>query len=143
MSSATITKTIFIKAAPETVWSYLIDKNKLGQWFHPAVANLVLDQDYELYATEEARSDEKMCWGRVIEMQAPTRLVYTFTVKPLQGAMTTVSWSLESVAGGTRLTMVHEGVEEAAGEAALGLLCALDKGWDEHFGRLRTVSAAA
>ena len=55
--------------------------------------------------------------------------------------MTTVSWTLEEAAGGTRVTLVHEGVGEAAGEAALGLLTALDKGWDEHFLKLRSLVA--
>lgn len=143
MSNATITKTIFIQAAPEIVWAYLTDKDKLGQWFHPATRNLALNEEYELYASDEAKSDEKMCWGTVTELDQPKRLAYSFTVTPLGGAMTTVTWSLEPVQSGTRLTMVHEGVEEAAGEAAMGLLCALDKGWDEHFGRLRPLASAA
>ncbi|MEM7045758.1 MAG: SRPBCC domain-containing protein, partial [Pseudomonadota bacterium] len=72
----------------------------------------------------------------------PAKLTYSFTVKPLNGAMTTVTWTLDEMADGTRLTLLHEGVGAAAGDAALGLLSALDRGWDEHFGRLRGVAVA-
>lgn len=41
--------------------------------------------------------------------------------------------------GGTRLTLHHEGIGDAAGDAALLLLMALDAGWDAHLGRLRDV----
>ena len=73
-------------------------------------------------------------------MEPPSLLVYSFTIKPLGGAMTTVSWLLEEAHGGTRLTLKHEGIAEAAGESALGLLMALDAGWDKHLGSLREAS---
>ena len=69
-------------------------------------------------------------------MEPPSVLVYTFTIKPLNGVMTTVTWTLEEIYGGTKLTLEHEGLD-AAGSAALGLLAALDAGWDRHLGGLR------
>lgn len=131
----TITKTIFINATPEVVWEYLTKKDKLALWFHPAEADLQLDADYALIGSD---SGDKLCWGRVLEMQPPEHMLWSFTVQPLNGAFTTVQWSLQAAAGGTRITLVHSGVGKAAGEAALGLLMALDKGWDEHFAALRT-----
>jgi len=86
--------------------------------------------------------DSKVCWGDVVTADKPSKLVYSFTITPLGGATTTVNWHLEAAAGGTRLTLVHEGIGEAAGEAALGLLSALDKGWDEHFSKLRGKAVA-
>jgi len=136
MSATTITKTIFLKASRETVWAYLTEKDKLTEWFHPAAANLTEGQPYVLLA-DAADADSKMCWGDVLSANKPSFLSYTFTVKPMNGAMTTVNWTLEEAAGGTRITMTHEGIEDACGDAALGLLMALDKGWDEHFGKLR------
>jgi len=70
-------------------------------------------------------------------MKPPSHMIWSFTVNPLQGAMTTVNWSLEATQTGTRITLVHSGIGKAAGEAAMGLLMALDKGWDEHFSALR------
>jgi len=138
MSSTTINKTIFLSASRETVWAYLTDKDKLGEWFHPADADLVEGQAYTLLA-DATDSSSRICWGEVLSANKPSFLSYTFTVKPLAGAMTTVSWTLEEAAGGTRVSLSHEGISEAAGEAALGLLKALDKGWDEHFSKLRGV----
>lgn len=136
MSNATINKTVFFAASRETVWAYLTDKDKLGEWFYAAKTNLAAGEDYTLVGTADDGSESPRCWGTVLEMEAPARLVCSFTIKPLAGAMTTVSWTLDEVAGGTRLTLKHEGIE-AAGDAALGLLTALDAGWDNHFKDLR------
>ena len=136
MKTTTINKSIFLATDRETVWQYLTDKDKLGEWFHPAADDLIEGKPYALLSDADNGSS-RVCWGNVLKAEKPALLVYTFTVKPLNGAMTTVSWTLEDAAGGTRLTLTHEGTAEAAGEAAMGLLMALDKGWDEHFSKLR------
>ena len=135
MSATTITKTIFLKAPKAVVWSFLTEKDKLARWFHPAENDLKEGADYTLF--DQNGDMSRICWGKVLEMRPHDSLVYTFTVKPLNGAMTTVRWTLEDAAGGTRLTLHHEGIEQAAGEAAFGMLSALDAGWDAHFARLR------
>ncbi|NRA86906.1 MAG: SRPBCC domain-containing protein [Rhizobiales bacterium] len=128
-----ISKSIILNASRETVWVFLTQKDKLGQWFHPAENDLELGKAYKLLRAD----GEKICWGEVTEMQAPSRLAYTFSIKPLNGAMTNVVWVLEEIAGGTKLTLTHDGIEKAARDAALGLLTALDSGWDEHLKKLR------
>ena len=113
MSETTLTKTVILNADRETVWSFLTDKDKLGTWFHPAETNLAEGENYALTGTSDAGETVKVCWGNVLEMRAPELLKYTFTVKPLNGAMTTVTWLLEELTGGTRLTLVHEGLADA------------------------------
>lgn len=137
MTDSTITKTIFLSADAETVWAYLTDKDKLGEWFHHAESSLTEGEDYVLVGDADDGSSVKKCWGSVVESTKPERLKYTFTVGPLNGAMTTVTWELQEVHGGTRLSLLHEGISEAAGGAALPLLLALDAGWDAHLGKLR------
>jgi uncharacterized protein YndB with AHSA1/START domain len=141
MSDAIITKTIFLNADADTVWAFLTDKDKLAEWFHPAESNLAQGSDYTLVGQADDGSMVKKCWGSVVESKRPEKLVYTFTIEPLGGAMTTVTWLLEEAFGGTRLTLHHEGIGEAAGDAALPLLMALDAGWDAHLGRLRDVAS--
>jgi len=141
MSASTINKSIFLAASREVVWEYLTDKDKLGEWFHPAAANLTEGKPYALLK-DPADSESKVCWGEVLSAEKPASLKYTFTVKPMGGEMTTVSWTLEEAAGGTRVTLIHEGIVRAGGDAAMGLLLALDKGWDEHFAKLRAVLAS-
>ena len=140
MTNATISKTVFFKASRETVWEYLTDKDKMGEWFFFANADLAEGSNYEFFDKQEDGSHIKRCWGKVLEMQKPSRLVYSFTIDMLGGNMTTITWNLEEVAGGTKLSLSHQGIEKAAGEAALAILTALDAGWDRHFGKLRQVA---
>lgn len=142
MSDSIMTKTIFLPTTPEVVWSFLTEQDKLAQWFHPSNGTLTEGEDYELLETSDDGSRRKVCWGHVVSMDKPHSMEWTFTVKPLNGAMTTIRWTLEDAVGGTRLTLSHEGIQDAAGEVALGLLMALDEGWDKHFMSLRaTVSS--
>ena len=61
-----------------------------------------------------------------------TGLVAAFVVEPFQGKTSIVTWTREETAGGTRPMMTHEGVAEAAGEAATFMLTAFDNGWESH-----------
>ncbi len=141
MSDTTITKTIFLNADAETVWAFLTDKDKLAEWFHPADSDLEQGSAYALMGQTDDGISVKKCWGSVVESKRPEKLVYTFTIEPFGGAMTTVTWLLVETSGGTRLTLEHEGISDAAGDAALPLLMALDAGWDAHLGRLRNAAS--
>lgn len=137
-SNTTITKSIFISASKDQVWAFLTEKDKICQWFHTIQSDLIEGQEYALL--DNGESQEKLCWGKVLVTDRPNKLAYTFTIKPLGGSMTTVTWTLDEAYGGTKLTLTHEGIGEAAGEgSALGLFTALDSGWDGHLGCLRKV----
>ncbi|MDA4844206.1 SRPBCC family protein [Hoeflea poritis] len=135
MTDAAITKTVFLEASRETVWHFLTDRDKLAMWFHRADQDLRDGEDYALLGKTDDGADMKLCWGTVLEMDRPSRLVCSFTVQPLNGAMTTVTWTLDEVGDGTRLTLQHTGLAEV--DAPFSLMMALDAGWDEHFGALR------
>ncbi|MGB0958797.1 MAG: SRPBCC family protein [Halocynthiibacter sp.] len=55
-----------------------------------------------------------------------TRLEYTFTIAPMGDATSTLKWNLEDVAGGTRLSLRHDGLPQGAD--MFGLTLALDTG---------------
>lgn len=137
MSSTTIIKTCFFSAPRETVWSFLTEKDKLAQWFHSSTADLTVGEDYALVRKNDKGEDEKICWGKILEMDKPNTLVYTFTVGPLYSAITTVTWTLEEIPDGTKLTLKHEDISKAVGNAAIRLLMGLDKGWDKHLDQMR------
>ena len=141
MKSDVITKTVFFNASRETVWSFLTQKEKLAKWFHRSDDDLQEGQAYELYRIGDDGSRIRQIWGRVLSMDEPNRMECTFMVKPLGDAETKLTWILEEAAGGTRLSLTHEGIEEAAGEQTMRLLMAFDDGWDEHFDQLRKAVA--
>lgn len=141
MSTTTITKTVFFNASRDTVWAFLTDKDKLGEWYHPAEKSFVEGEDYSLLQLNDDGARVPLITGRVLEMDAPSKLVTTFVIGPFQGNETTITWVLDEAAGGTRLLLTHEGIAEATGEAAMHLLTALDDGWDKHLADLRKVVA--
>lgn len=138
----TITKTIFINAEKSVVWEFLTDKDKLGTWFHRARANLVAGQAYELLKQDENGEQTVLIHGRVLIAEHPNKLSYTFLIGPFQGCETVATWTLETAAQGTRLTLQHTGISTAAGDAALTMLMALDNGWDEHLMAMRVALKA-
>lgn len=135
----TITKTVYFAAPPARVWPFLVEMDRLGHWLYPAQADLAEGKDFTLMQGE-GDAASRACWGRVLEMRPPHRLRTTFTVNALEGVETVVTYALEEIAGGTRLTLTHEGLG-AAGDRALAQLMAFDDGWDRHLGRLRAALA--
>ena len=124
MTDSTIQKTIFLAADRATVWEYLTKTDKLAEWFHPAVRDLAEGQDCELVS---ANDGDRMCWGKVEKARPVEYMRWSFTVGPMQGAMSVVEWHLKEAHGGTRLTLEHSGLPD--GSDAFGLVLALDKGW--------------
>jgi uncharacterized protein YndB with AHSA1/START domain len=124
MTDTTIRKSVFLATTKETVWAHLTDATLLGKWFHPADSDLEEGKPFTLVSQKDG---DRMCWGSVEQASPHNYLKWAFTVGPLNGVMTTVEWTLESIAGGTRLSLVHAGVPE--GGDSFGLLNALDKGW--------------
>jgi uncharacterized protein YndB with AHSA1/START domain len=130
-----IEKTIFLRAKPEKVWAFLTQPDQLKRWFHESEAALEQGADYALLKDDSS----KLCWGKVEEARLHERLVYTFTHDHLQGHETRVVWTLEAVADGTRLGLVHDGFEGAP-VSEFDMLCSHDAGWDEHFGKMRIIA---
>ena len=91
-----------------------------------------------MFGTE---SGDKLMWGDVTRATPHDALEYTFTITPMGDAVSTVKWTLDDVAGGTRLSLEHSGLP--AGADAFGLTLALDRGWDDHFDRMRDSLHAA
>ena len=131
MTEVTLKKTIYLKATTAKVWQYLTDPEKLATWFHKPGSALT-DGEYEMVSPD---SGERFMWGEVLIAEPFTRLEYTFSIAPMGDRSSKVIWTLEEVAGGTRLSLSHEGLPQ--GEEAFGLALALDKGWDEHLGGMR------
>jgi len=138
VDNLTIVKTLFLKAPPEHIWSFLTDENKLASWFYEADTPMHEGGDYTLLTNTLGKEGERICWGTIKKFEPPTRFVHTFTHEYLKGVETLCDWTLRAVEGGTVLTLVHSGFEKAA--EAFTEAADHDKGWDEHFIRLRRVT---
>ena len=138
MSSMKIVKTLYLKAPPEHVWKFLTQADQLALWFHRGGADMESGGDYLIESNSYGKDGEKLIWGKVLEMKKPERLVHTFTHNYLEGAETKCTWTLEAAKGGTILTLVHDGWENAADPFAAA--ADHEKGWHEHLSRLRTVA---
>lgn len=132
MTERILKKVIFLKAPRELVWDYITKPEHLAKWFHAPRVPMSSGEKLEMFGTT---SGDKLIWGEVKEVHAPEYLEYTFTVKPMGEAVSLVKWWLESVPGGTQLTLEHSGLPTA--EDAFGLTLALDHGWDKHLMQLR------
>lgn len=132
MTDTILRKSIYLNATPDIVWTYLTDPEKLALWFHKPTVPLTQGQPLEMFGAE---SGDKLIWGKVIAAREPEYLEYSFTVKPMGDAVSTVKWTLAPVAGGTRLSLEHTGLPQTAD--GFGLVLALDKGWDDHIARMR------
>lgn len=136
MNTATITKSIFLKASPEHVWTFLTDPEKLSIWFHKPDKTLEEDTSFKMIGAESGKA---FMWGKVLRADPPRLLCYEFEMPQLEGQVTTVTCELFYAPGGTQLSLVHENLPYT--EEAFGLLQALDAGWDKHLGDLRTEAA--
>ncbi len=140
MTSLNIVKTVYLKAPPSHVWKFLTEADKLALWFHQGESDLEEGGDWALLTNSLGKEGERMCWGKVLVMRSPEKLVHTFTHPYLNEVETVCTWTLEGVTGGTVLTLVHEGWEKVE-ENAFAMGADHDIGWDEHFGRLRRVTS--
>ncbi len=131
MTEPVLIKTIYLKATPEKVWRHLTDKELLARWFHETNRDLGDKVSFQYLSFHHDKDDRKLMWGDVLTFDPPSKLVHTFTHQWLEGVITTVTWDLLAVDGGTQLTMTHTGIIK------FGELTGHDKGWDEHFLRLR------
>lgn len=131
MSDPVMIKTIYLKATREKVWRHLTEKDLLARWFHETDRDLTANASFQYYSFDLDRADRKLMWGQVLEIDPPQKLVHTFTHQWLKGVVTTVTWELVAIDGGTQLTMTHQGIPD------IEQLSDHDKGWDEHMQRLR------
>lgn len=131
MTDVTIRKSILLRATPATVWAFLTDPDKLAIWFHRPDKPLLVGA----YQMIGADSGERFMWGEVQVADPFKSLEYTFEIAQMNGAASLVKWTLTEVTAGTQLSLEHSGLPQGA--EAFDLSLALDKGWEDHMGRMR------
>ena len=135
-----LVKTIYLKAPRAHVWKFLTEADRLAHWFHGGEKDVVAGGEWALVTNSLGKEGQRICWGHVRVFEPPARLVHSFTHAGLGGVETLCTWDLEEAQGGTILTLTHDGFEKL-GAGAFNTTAEHDKGWDEHFARLRRVTA--
>lgn len=138
MTELSLNKSIILKAPPERVWAFLTQADLLATWFHKGGCNLEEGGKYKIETNSIGKEGQTMIWGDVLVADRPNKLVHTFTHPMLQEKNTVCTWTLTSIEGGTLLNLVHTGFELVE-DVTFEMTSAHDKGWDEHFLRLRMV----
>lgn len=112
---------------PARVWRALTDPAELGRWLMPCDFRAELGAHFSFDAGQ---------WGRiaceVTALEPEALLRYTWRNPPLD---TVVTWRLEAVGEGTRLTMEHAGFDLADPMQRFAFEN-MDRGWQGILGRL-------
>jgi uncharacterized protein YndB with AHSA1/START domain/ketosteroid isomerase-like protein len=143
LAQGEILATVEIAAPPERVFSALASKEIVDWWVRPGVFDTRewtgdVRKGGRWRASGVARGQPYALEGEFLEVQPPTKLVHTWQRVGMPGAATTVTYHLQPIDGGTRLTLRHTGFVPPD---SCGNVC---EGWQSSFERLaRTLSAAA
>ncbi|HEY4868324.1 MAG TPA: SRPBCC domain-containing protein [Candidatus Dormibacteraeota bacterium] len=96
----------------EAVWKAITDADAISQWL--MVTDGFKPQVGAKFTLSQPGADWGNVEGEVLEVDEPNRIRYTWTNGP--GFNTTVTLSLESTTGGTRLRLEHAGFDRVEGK---------------------------
>jgi uncharacterized protein YndB with AHSA1/START domain len=135
VDTTVVEREIKVNAAPETVFSYLVEEAKLRSWM--SIGGAWNPRPGDAFRIEMTKED--VASGRYLEVQAPSRVVFTWgwegadsITKP---GSSTVEITLKPDGTGTLVKFVHRGLptpESAASHA---------HGWDHYLQRLSIAAA--
>jgi uncharacterized protein YndB with AHSA1/START domain len=143
LAEGEILATVEIAAPPERVFRALASNEIVDWWVRPGVFDTRewtgdVRKGGRWRAAGVARGQPYVLEGEFLEVQPPTKLVHTWQRVGMPGAPTTVTYNLQPIAGGTRLTLRHAGFVPPD---SCGNVC---EGWQSSFEQLtRVLSAAA
>jgi uncharacterized protein YndB with AHSA1/START domain/DNA-binding transcriptional ArsR family regulator len=122
----------YIASTPERVWDALVDADLTARyWGHSNVSTWEPGARWEHVRTDGSGIADVV--GTVLEARRPERLVLSFEAPDGAGEPTQVTFTIEQHLDIVRLTVVHEGLADAADrEAAM-------RGWASVLANLKTL----
>jgi uncharacterized protein YndB with AHSA1/START domain len=139
VSSGLILATVTIAASPERIFHALTDPRELPRWWGADDLYRTTSHSADLRTGGAWRSEGKgadgkpfAVGGEYLEIEPPHRLVMTWKPEWDGGNVTTVTYLLEPVEGGTRLTLRHDGFGARAESCR-----SHGNGWPRVFGWLK------
>jgi len=132
-----IDRTIEIKAPPERVWRALTNAKELSTWFQVTIEGDITPGN-EVWMTSECQGNVGRFRVRIVEMTPPTRFVWQWhpgAVDPnidySSEPRTTVTFTLEPSAGGTRVSLAETGFNEISLARRAKVFGDNNQGWTE------------
>ena len=129
---------------PERVWRVLTDPALLATWLMDSEDFAPARGQRFRFRTKPAPGFDGVIHCEVLESDPPRRLVYTWASGKMREHPTTVAWTLNPDAGGTRLVLQHSGFRGLSGFLLRGML---GSGWGrklrEYIGQVLDRVAAA
>jgi uncharacterized protein YndB with AHSA1/START domain len=136
-----IDRTIDIKAPPERVWRALTDATELSAWFQVTIEGEITRGSEVWMTSVHAGHAGQRFRVRFVEMMPPTRFVWQWhpgevdpKVDYAREPWTTVTFTLQATAGGTRLTVAETGFEQISLERRAKVYNDNSQGWTEVLG---------
>jgi uncharacterized protein YndB with AHSA1/START domain len=112
----------FYPHPPERIWKALTDPEAIAVWLMPNDFKPVVGHKFQ-FKTRPRPGFDGTVHCEVLELDEPHRLSYTWAGGVLD---TTVTFTLEPVPEGTRLTLEHSGFTGARGLMAWSIM---NRGW--------------
>jgi uncharacterized protein YndB with AHSA1/START domain len=116
-----IDRTIDIQAPPDRVWRALTSPAELSAWFKVSIEGDIAPGAEVWMTSLHGKCDGYRFRVLFVEMTPPSRFVWQWypgavdpTVDYAREVRTTVTFTLEPVAGGTRLTVAETGFDEVS-----------------------------
>jgi uncharacterized protein YndB with AHSA1/START domain len=133
-----IDRTIEIKAPPERVWRALTNAKELSTWFQMTIEGEIATGN-EVWMTSMSKGYAGVRFRvRFVEMTPPTRFVWQWhpgavdpNVDYAKEPRTTVTFTLEPVEGGTRLSLTETGFNEVSLARRAKVFGDNNQGWTE------------
>ena len=125
-----------LAASPERVFRALASKEVCDWWVRPGIFDTRewtgdVRPGGHWHATGIGKGDNPYALeGEFLEVDSPRKLVHTWHLVGTPSAPTTASYTLEKIAGGTRLTFNHSGFVSPEASANTKI------GWETSFARL-------
>jgi uncharacterized protein YndB with AHSA1/START domain len=136
--STAVERTLLIDAAPDTVWEFFVDPEKLRRW---------MGIDIELDPRPQGAYRNEVIPGHIargefVELDPPHRLVFTWgwersgdNTPAVPPGASTIEVELTPAGKGTSLRFVHRDLPNAEAAASHG------QGWDHYLERLKLAAA--
>ncbi len=141
LARGTIHAMVEIAASPERVFRAIASREIVDWWVRPGVFDTRewrgdVRVGGRWQASGVARGEPYTLEGEFLEVDPPRRLVHTWQRAGFPVPPTTVTYLLEPIAGGTRLTLMQTGFTVPA------MMEDFSTGWDTSFARLVELLAA-